>query len=92
MQQKSYLKALFFFTVFITVQSGVKAAGRQELNVEYLLYKGRKELGKDNPTGAIEYFTKALNKCNPGSTTYNSRYGRSESGVPPLPGYTGAHR
>ena len=76
MQQKQCLKTILVFTIFIIFQSGLRGAEAQELSVEDLLYKGRTELSKDNPTGAIVYFTKALNKCNPGSSSYNSRYGR----------------
>ena len=65
-----------FVIIVITFLSGARGAEEETPTVEYLLYQGRTELGKDNPTGAIEYFTKALNKCNPGSTSYNSRYGR----------------
>ncbi|MBC8393950.1 MAG: hypothetical protein H8E17_15460 [Deltaproteobacteria bacterium] len=76
MKQIDCFKMLIFFTIFITFISGAKASENQELDVEDLLYKGRLELTDNNPTAALEYFKKALDKCDPGSPQYNGRYGR----------------
>ncbi len=63
------------FSVF-TILVASFPVGARAGEVEDLLYKGRKELTNNNPTAALEYFTKALNKCEPGTPEYNGRYGR----------------
>jgi len=65
-----------FVIIIIAFLSGAEGVEEKGLSVEDLLYKGRIELVNDNSTGAIKYFTKALNKCNPESPNYNGRYGR----------------
>jgi len=63
-------------SVFTILLAAFLAGARAGEEVEDLLYKGRKELTNNNPTAALEYLMKALNRCVPGSPEYDGRYAR----------------